>query len=378
MFGGKKLEAERARAEQAERTLALLQSQLASVVEGSKMLQQTNRLLQQRLQDAESAPRENGDARAAREELLVLRERDKNAAAQIRALDEKLEARARAAEEVPVLKAELAGLRNDLRAAEGALAEAEKASREVQGALAALAHASASLRRYGVDATLAPRAASDLREAAASLQRSADAYVAALRLLEAEPLGAARTVASDVDAFRAQARNLCASANFEAERTALLEQARLWIGDPKLEGYHVELLTPYVASVEEFLRRSSTMAALEGASLALRLVREAQRSAAGHLMRRSRALDGLTLKPALAIERYGHDPQHAIDRLHALIGQVRGLGPVDFFHNVATAAARSVKAREPGASYAAWLLADATNAILDDKRVRAWIADTAT
>lgn len=374
MFGGR---LDRKRAEDAERLLALTRVQLEQALAASKAFQDAaardREFLRERLRDLEK----NGGAagQEAREELIRLRERTRANAEAMRALAE----RAKRADQLPARDAEIAALRERLAARERDLAEAREvlaaASRAAEGAAAA----AAALERHGVRATLAPRPGGDgaraLADALAAVQTG---YAALAEILAQERLGTPAAVTADTEILRAHAKRVSQGVDVESERRAVLEQARLWVEDPRLRTYHVELLRPYATALADLLDRHRSEAAVAAARVALRVVRAAERESAGYLLRRSAALDGVVVAAPLALDRYHGDPRHALARMEGALAQRRGVGAIDFFHNVAQGAARAVRANEAGAALAAWLLSDATMALLDDARVMGWMAQATT
>lgn len=366
----KRLDIEKQRAESAERLLQVAEAQLARVVESTRAIQTNAKFERERLDRriAELEAAMLASARAApasdpkeREELLVLRERTRN-----------LEDRARLADRVPVLEKEALSQRARADALESELATVVTNVHEMEVAVALLSRHASALERFGARAGLAPLGATP-REA---LARAAERYGDLVLTLERGQLGAPRQTFTDAEAIEFYVKHVCGSADLAAQRTALSEQARLWIEDPKFKVYHVELLYPFAAAIQEALARPD--ANVEGARCALRIVQEAQRQASGHLLRRCATLDGANVRAKLSLDRYNQDPAHALERMTATLAQVRGIGSVDFLHNVALGAYNAVRERQPGAAWAAWLTSDVALAVANDKRVRAWMAQTTT
>lgn len=183
-------------------------------------------------------------------------------------------------------------------------------------------------------------------------------------------------LAEPTDALEVLATHLH-SENVEEQATTeaptLAEIYRLWMGSDAMDRYHKELLAPYVDAVTRALKERPGEATVHAAKAALPILKEAFAESRTYLLRRSSALDGHRVEVDVRPELIGQDPHVALDRFGTVLDQVRPLGAVDFFHNLHLAAAEAVREGEPGAGGAAWLLSDASVAILTDPGVKEWL-----
>lgn len=363
----------RERAERAERALDASRKELAEVVASFRQAQQSSArdrdALMQRMRDLEQA----ADPKA-REELATLRERETH----LRERASSAEARVADAER---RAADAALARQQADEARERLRSWASAAEDVVQAAGLLAREADALTRFGARSTLVPPppegagSPEALHALAAGLRSAAKGHAELVASLARDRLGSPRRAWSDADALRAAAIAACEGGRYDEGATALVERARLWADDPKLLAYHVELLHPFVVALDALVRRMPEDESLAAGQVALDVVREAHRLASGHLLRRSAALDGARIEPTLQLDRYRQDAAHALARLDGLLAQARGLGPVDFFHNVAELARANLT--RPGGARAAWLLSDVAAALLTDARVRAWMSDRA-
>lgn len=159
-----------------------------------------------------------------------------------------------------------------------------------------------------------------------------------------------------------------------AEATSVADVCRLWIDAEPMARYQRELLVPYVDALTEALEERPGETSVLAAKCALPLLKSAFHDSATYLVRRSAVLDDYVVDVDVGVERMDQDPKLALDRFHTVVDQVRALGAVDFFHNLYVALERAVEEGQPGAGPAAWLLSDATVALLTDDGIKSWIA----
>lgn len=159
-----------------------------------------------------------------------------------------------------------------------------------------------------------------------------------------------------------------------SEADSVADVCRLWVDADSMARYQRELLVPYVDVLVQALEEQPGEQTVLGAKCALPLLKEAFRDSTTYLLRRNADLDDYEVEATARVDRLDQDPMLALDRMATVIDQVRALGAVDFFHNLHHAAERAVREGRPGAGAAAWLLSDATVALLTDEGIKAWIA----
>lgn len=159
-----------------------------------------------------------------------------------------------------------------------------------------------------------------------------------------------------------------------SEADSVADVCRLWVDADSMARYQRELLVPYVDVLVQALDEQPGEQTVLGAKCALPLLKEAFRDSTTYLLRRNADLDDYAVEATARVDRLGQDPMLALDRMATVIDQVRARGAVDFFHNLHHVAERAVREGTPGAGAAAWLLSDATVALLTDEGIKAWIA----
>lgn len=273
---------------------------------------------------------------------------------------------------------EIARLRESLRTEEDRVRFLKQALADVEADLEAIAEIRDRLEDrnltvpwlpdHDADGTRPDRRLAGIR---ATLDEVRDAAEHLVERLDGDRL-AEPTDAADVLGDRIAGRRADEVAAQEAP--SVLELYRLWTDADPMDRYRRELLAPYARAAEQALDASADHATVEGARLALDLLQEAFEESRTYMLRRSAALDDHVVDVRVRPERFDRDPGLALERLDAVVEQARARGAVDFFHNLAVRTRRAVEGDVDGADQAAWLVAEATAAILSDPEVEAWIA----
>lgn len=158
-----------------------------------------------------------------------------------------------------------------------------------------------------------------------------------------------------------------------SEAPSVAELWEMWIDADPMDRYHRELLEPYAQAARAVLQERADSDAVTGAKTALTVVKDAFDESRTYLMRRSGDLDGYEVPVDVGIHRIDQDPDLALDRLSTVLEQARALGAVDFFHNLRVELEQAVEDDVEGAGAAAWILTDATVAVLTDDGIKDWL-----
>lgn len=255
----------------------------------------------------------------------------------------------------------------------------EEAVLELAEALDDVDEARQALEDAGLDARLAPRSPSaDAEEEPRAFLRD---LVARTRDVESQlervdgaigdgELGEPTT---DVAVLEERVADLLTNPEVRSKAKTVAEKAQMFAEDPGKSQYYREMVLPYADGIRQVAEAHPRANVVQGARLALDVVEEAFRTSRTYLLRRSDALDDHEIDVDVLVERVEEDPADAVDRLEAALNTARGLGPVDFFQNLADDVARRVDRGDDGAAVAAWILSDVTVEVLEDETVRTWL-----
>lgn len=194
------------------------------------------------------------------------------------------------------------------------------------------------------------------------------------RVLAAMGDGSLDAPTTDLDILAERAAELLTNPEMRSRGRTVAEKARMFAEDPGKSGYYRELVTPYADAIRQVLDHSSRGSIVHGAQEALAILESSFRDSRTFLLRRSGHLDDHSIEATVDMERVEENPEDALSRMNTILDNARALGPVDFFHNMATEVASRVERGDKGARVASWILSDVTVTVLEDEVVRGWLA----
>lgn len=296
------------------------------------------------------------ELRASRLELRVDRLEDKLADRQ---------------DEIDQLRDRLRDREDRIRFLLGGLERLHRRARHLTETRNALADAGLSVPFLPADVNGADRPDLRLKEIDKALEAIEEGFARLLDGLDGEdledPADAYEILADHLDRHNVEERAA-------SEATSIADVLQLWVQADSMDRYRKELLVPYVDALTTALDASPGQETVRAAKVALPLLKEAFNDSRTYLLRRSSDLDGHEVPVDVGLDRLDQDPNLALDRFGTVVDQARAVGAVDFFHNLHVGLEEAVREDVEGAGAAAWILADATVAVLTDGRVKDWLA----